>query len=192
MRTRELVPSSARRVGGGPIDTSAGADDRDAGRAADAVASFDAFVAAFDLPLRQALVSIVGIEAARDAAANAFLYAWRHWERIEPMANPRGYVYQAARHYALRDRRPEHVLPSVELLATRAAGGSVPDIEPGLVAALATLSEQQRTVVYLVEGCGMGLTEVSTTLGVSVSTVRNHLARGMERLRSILEVTSDA
>ena len=50
----------------------------------------------------------------------------------------------------------------------------------------------QRQVVYLVEGFGWGLTDTARILDVSVSTVRNHLARGMARLRATLEVQSDA
>jgi RNA polymerase sigma factor (sigma-70 family) len=70
----------------------------------------------------------------------------------------------------------------------------LPDVEPGLVAALEDLTEMQRQVVYLVEGFGWGLTDVARMLDISVSTVRNHLARGLTRLREILaaEVDCDA
>jgi DNA-directed RNA polymerase specialized sigma24 family protein len=50
----------------------------------------------------------------------------------------------------------------------------------------------QRTVVYLVEGCGWGLTDTGRLLDISISTVRNHLARGMTKLRAALEVQADA
>ncbi len=63
--------------------------------------------------------------------------------------------------------------------------------EPQLVPALEQLTEMQRQVVYLVEGCGWGLTDTARILDVSVSTVRNHLARGLSRLRELLQVESD-
>ncbi len=54
--------------------------------------------------------------------------------------------------------------------------------------ALDQLSEMQRQVVYLVEGFGWRLTDVARLLEISVSTVRNHLARGLDRLRAELKV----
>jgi DNA-directed RNA polymerase specialized sigma24 family protein len=68
----------------------------------------------------------------------------------------------------------------------------LPEVEPGLIAAVNDLTEMQRQVVYLVEGFGWGLTDTARILGVSVSTVRNHLSRGMARLRAELEVDTDA
>jgi DNA-directed RNA polymerase specialized sigma24 family protein len=44
----------------------------------------------------------------------------------------------------------------------------------------------------VVEGCGWTLAETARLLDVSVSTVRNHLARGMAHLRDLLEVDVDA
>lgn len=143
---------------------------------------FDDFVVAFDRRLWQALVPAVGAERARDAATDAFVYAWRNWDRIAPMENRQGY----ARGYA-RKQPPERlaVLPIPE--PTELA-----HVDPGLVPALAELSEMQRTVVYLVEGCGWGLTETASVLDVSVSTTRNHLSRALAKLRKALEVQTDA
>ena len=44
--------------------------------------------------LRRALVALCGVEAARDATAEALAYAWQHWDRIAAMRNPAGYVYR--------------------------------------------------------------------------------------------------
>jgi len=147
---------------------------------------FDDFVVAFDRRLWQALVPAVGAERARDAATDAFVYAWRNWDRIAPMENREGYVYVSARRYA-RKQPPERLalLPIPEPMEP-------PHVDPGLVPALAELSEMQRTVVYLVEGCGWGLTETASVLDVSVSTTRNHLSRALSKLRKALEVQTDA
>ena len=147
---------------------------------------FDAFVAAFDRRLWQSLIPAVGVDRARDAATDAFVYAWRHWDRISVMDNPEGYVYTAALGYARTRPTPlAGLLPTPE-------PAELPRVEPGLVPALAELSEMQRTVVYLVEGCGWGLTDTGRLLDISISTVRNHLARGMTKLRAALEVQADA
>jgi DNA-directed RNA polymerase specialized sigma24 family protein len=161
-------------------------DGRDAeGSAVTDGDGFEAFVAAFDRRLWQALVPSVGADRARDAATDAFVYAWRHWDRIATMANREGYVYTAARGYARQRPRPLALFPAVE-------PAELPHVEPALIPALAELSEMQRTVVYLVEGCGWGLTDTARLLDISVSTVRNHLARAMARLRAALEVPTDA
>jgi DNA-directed RNA polymerase specialized sigma24 family protein len=128
----------------------------------------------------------VGVDRARDAATDAFVYAWRHWDRISAMDNPEGYLYTAALGYARK--RP----PSIGGLLPVPEPTELPRVEPGLVPALAALSEMQRTVVYLVEGCGWGLTDTARLLDISISTVRNHLARGMTKLRAALEVQADA
>jgi RNA polymerase sigma factor (sigma-70 family) len=67
----------------------------------------------------------------------------------------------------------------------------LPDVDPGLVPALAKLSKQQRTAVVLVYAFGWSQTEVAALLEVTVSTVREHIARAMPRLQASLEV-SDA
>jgi RNA polymerase sigma factor (sigma-70 family) len=54
--------------------------------------------------------------------------------------------------------------------------------------AMRGLSEQQRTAVLLVHGFQWSQTEVADLLDINPSTVREHLRRGLDRLRSELEV----
>jgi len=148
-------------------------------------AEFDEFVARFGNRLWQSLVPIAGPEAAWDASVDALIHGWNHWDRVRDMDNPEGYLYVIARRNALRMAQPRPILPMPEPI-------ELPEVEPNLARALDELSEMQRQVVYLVEGFGWGLTDVSRMLGVSVSTVRNHLARGLARLRQRLKVEADA
>jgi DNA-directed RNA polymerase specialized sigma24 family protein len=147
-----------------------------------AAEEFSEFVRAHERRLRQALVALYGSEGARDAVADALAYAWQHWTRVRGMANPAGYVYRVARSRG----RPRKVRP----VFARGASG-LPDVEPGLAAAMAGLPERQRVAVLLVHGWEWRHQEVADLMGVSVSTVRNHLRRGMERLRSELGVQID-
>ena len=62
-------------------------------------------------------------------------------------------------------------------------------MEPQLPGALAALSERQRVAVILVHGLGWKLREVGELLGVTTSTVQNHVERGVARLRRSLEET---
>ncbi len=146
---------------------------------------FDEFVTGFDRRLWQALVPTVGADRAHDAATEALVYAWRHWDQVSTMDNPQGYVYVVARNYARRSTpRAWGLLPAPE-------PSELPRVEPALIPALAALTEMQRTVVYLIEGCGWGLTDTARLLDISVSTVRNHLRRALAHLRTALEVGPD-
>jgi DNA-directed RNA polymerase specialized sigma24 family protein len=146
---------------------------------------FDTFARDLEPRLWRALVPTVGPEAAGVGASHALVYAWQHWDRVSALDNPAGYLYRVAQRAASRPPRP--LGPSLPVPAP----GELPDVEPRLVPALLELTEMQRTVVWLVEGCGWGLTETADLLSVSVSTVRNHLARGLKRLRAAMKVASD-
>jgi RNA polymerase sigma factor (sigma-70 family) len=145
-------------------------------------AEFSAFVDQSELRIRRALIAAVGVEAASESLAEGMAYAWQHWERVRGMQNRAGYVYRVARNHARRRRRPV-VFPPV-------APDELPEVEPGLSAALAALSQRQRVTVILVHGLGWTQREVAELLGLKISSVRNHLRRGLDQLRKQLKVTS--
>src|SRR6478735_4125249 len=148
-----------------------------------AAEEFSAFVRAHEARLRQALTALYGPEQARDAAAEGLTYAWQHWDRVRGMTNPAGYVYTVARSRGRSRRKVRVELPAPD--------AGMPDVEPGLAAALALLPERQRVAVLLVHGWAWTHQEVADLMGVSVSTVRNHLARGLDTLRDRLGVHID-
>ena len=140
--------------------------------------SFTSFVRETEPKLRAALVARFGTERGREATAEALAYGWEHWERIRPMHNPAGYLYRVGQHTGFR--RPRRTaFPEIP-------HHSDPVVEPGLPKALAGLSSRQRTAVVLVHCYAWTPVEVAEFLEVSVSTVRNHLDRGMRRLRATL------
>jgi len=146
------------------------------------VDDFVEFVETHEARLRQALTAAMGIEAGREAAAEAFAYGWEHWERVGVMVNPVGYLYTVGRSKGRR-----------LLSMARPAFPSIPEdrtpwFEPGLPAALAGLPERERTVVLLLHGYGWHMSEVADTLGVAKSTVQTHAERGMRKLRHKLGV----
>ena len=67
-----------------------------------------------------------------------------------------------------------------------------PWIEPNLAGALGALTERQRVAVSLVHGYGWTLREVADLCGLQITSVQNHLERGLARLRDRLGVTEDA
>ena len=144
--------------------------------------SFVEFVTITESRLRVALSAAHGSERGRDAAAEALAYGWEHWDRINTMDNPTGYLYRVGHNHAksLKSRRAVS-LPRVDVQRD-------PWVEPGLPAALAKLPEQQRVVVALLHGYQWSMSEVAELLDVSKSTVQSHAERGLRRLRSKLGV----
>ena len=143
--------------------------------------SFEAFVERVEPRLRIALTAVFGPDTGRDATAEALAYGWEHWQRVSAMDNPVGYLYRVGRSSQRRRKLrpwlpvPQHVMPTVE---------------PGLPAALASLSEKQRLAVVLVHADGWSRTEAAELMRVSVSALDTHLARGLARLRTELGVES--
>jgi RNA polymerase sigma-70 factor (ECF subfamily) len=141
------------------------------------VDEFTKFVTEHESRLRESLIAACGGEVGRDAAAEALVYGWERWDRVCGMENPVGYLYKVGLsrgRKALSKRRP--IFDPVET-------ARIPDVEPRLPEALAGLSERQRTVVVLIHCFQWTQTEVGELLGLSKTTVQNHLERGMSGLR---------
>ena len=146
---------------------------------------FTAFVRAAEPKLSYALAAAYGGQVGKEATADALAYAWEHWEQIRGMDNPSGYLYRVGQTCARKYHRRPPLFPPVE--ATE-----LPQIEPGLPAALESLSEQQRVAVVLLHGMEWSEREVASLLEVDRSTVRRHRDRGLGKLRQALEVQSHA
>jgi DNA-directed RNA polymerase specialized sigma24 family protein len=147
---------------------------------ASAWADFEAFVKDVEPRLSRALAAAYGFEDGRDATAEALAYAFEHWGRLQHIANLPGYLFRVGQSRSRRRRQPVVF--------------AVPDstdnpFEPGLPAALGSLTQRQRLAVVLVYGYGYTLREVAELTGTRPTTVQNHLARGLARLRSRMGVS---
>ena len=157
------------------------------------LSDFDAFVLTTEPRLRRALVAAYGYEDGREAAAEALAYAWQHWVRVSEMPNAPGYLFRVGRSSLTRGRRwgrkapPELSLPPDLQLADPQLADEH-RFEPGLPAALAALTERQRIAVVLVHGFSYTLREVADLTETKITTVQNHLDRGLRRLRDQLGV----
>jgi RNA polymerase sigma factor (sigma-70 family) len=144
---------------------------------------FDAFVHRVEPRLRQALVATYGPVDGREATVDALSWAWEHWDRLSEIDNHPAYLYRvgqsAVRNFGSKSV-PWHLNDAVE--------SRRPNFDPGLLPALDRLSPQQRTIVLLVHAHGWSQADVARLLEINPSTVREHLARAMNRLRGELEV----
>jgi DNA-directed RNA polymerase specialized sigma24 family protein len=139
-----------------------------------------------ELRLRQVLVARYGWDLGMEAWHDAMAYSWEHQAELAEMTSPTGYLFRVAQTSVRRQLRWQR---RVDL--PQPTPGVLPDIEPGLPAALSKLSRRQRVAVVLVHAHGWTHDEAAEVLGVSVSTLRNHLRRGLERLRAELGVNDD-
>jgi len=130
--------------------------------------------------VRHALTASFGIEVGKEATADALAHAWEHWDGVRAKNNPTGFVYGVGRNKARRLAKRRRIV----LLEVPTA--QLPRVEPGLPAALAALSDRQRTVVTLLYGFEWTMREVAELLGMSKTTVQTHAERGLDRLRAQL------
>lgn len=149
--------------------------------------SLERFVKETGPRLKQALIAGFGGELGREATAEALGYAWAHWDRIEAMENPAGYVYSVGRNWARKTRRRETRRAEVEVAAsTPGRAARPPEVEPGLQPALDGLSDKQRIAAVLVHGFEWSVTEVGDMLGISAGAAHKHAERGLAKLRNSL------
>lgn len=156
-----------------------GRDRRSAGTDDAGSVGFAEFAAEAERRLRRAYIAAYGVDRAADATAEALAWAWEHRDRLPAMDNPVGYLYRVGQSRTRARRRPALPAP---------ASIGVPEVEPGLIVALAALPERQRIAVWLVHACEWTHREVAEAIGVSTSSVSTHVSRGTQRLREALEV----
>ena len=147
--------------------------------------SYTAFVRETQDRVRHALVAGFGVEVGREAAEEALVYAWEHWEKLSRMENPAGYIFRVGHRLAqkmVKKERRTVVLPDPPPVSNPV------EIEPSLPRALAALSPRQRMVVVLVDGFDFSQRETADLLGIRRTSVQKHLERGMARLRSEMGV----
>jgi RNA polymerase sigma-70 factor (ECF subfamily) len=145
--------------------------------------SFEAFVESVSPRLSRAFVARYGVELGAEAFADALGWAWEHRDELASMENATGYLYRVGQTSVRTNlrRRRRAVLPVEESVH------AMPEASPGLHVALAYLTDDQRAAVVLVHAHGYSYAEAAALLDISVSTLRNHVHRGMNRLRKRLE-----
>lgn len=131
--------------------------------------------------LRDGLVAAYGLEIGAECCADAMAWGWEHRCEVVAMSNPAGYLFRVGQSAARSYRKRQGFLP-------RPDPHRMPDVEPGLASALEQLSEAQRVAVLAVHSLGWSQQEAADLLGISHSSIRTHLARGMKKLRRALEV----
>jgi RNA polymerase sigma-70 factor (ECF subfamily) len=139
------------------------------------------------------------LEDALDVAQSVFLKLWRGLERFDPRRRFDTWVYRITVNAAidmLRSRGPRGAmqpLPEDPAELGQAAGLDQEErldrrrLQQAFLRLAARLAPRQRAVFVLREIEGLATSEIAEVLGVTESTVRNHLLHARRALRAGLE-----
>lgn len=132
---------------------------------------------------------LVGPEEALDVAQEAFARTWARWERLQKLDRPILYTLKAASNLAkTRLRRIKRMRDVVRRLAFRVERIETPspDIHVALESAIRRLPLRQRQAIVLCDLADCSSQEAASILRIRASTMRVHLARARETLRTVL------
>ncbi len=134
---------------------------------------------------------------AEDAVQEAYLQAWKSFDRFESGTNGRAWLYKVLFNCVHHQRRKWLRFPSAgdseEVLETLAASPlPVADklSDAQVLEALDQIPDDYRAVVLLVDVEEFAYKDASEVLGVPIGTVMSRLSRGRKALRAKLEETA--
>ena len=144
--------------------------------------SQDEFLASARPILERALIARFGMRDGTDAASDAIEYAVMNWSRVSEMENPMGYLFKVGHSKATRAIRRSRRLTA--FVSDPSTTDHVVDID--LQRALLRLPWEQRVAVMLVHAHGHSYASAAELLDMPVTTITNHLQRGLTRLRKVV------
>jgi RNA polymerase sigma-70 factor (ECF subfamily) len=163
-------------------------------------AAFDAFFSESWGRLQSHAYVLTGSrEAAQDLTQEAFLRAWKRWDKVVVYENPEAWTRKVLHNLCIdswRKSRPRTRHPRVG--AHSQPDTDIPDDHYELAQAMRSLPGGQARALLLHDGLGMTMKETAAELGVPEGTVKSWLSRArtvvaqrLDRARSISEVRSD-
>jgi RNA polymerase sigma-70 factor (ECF subfamily) len=142
----------------------------------------------------RALLRRMGADGASadDLAQDAFLSAFEQIAEFRGEGAFRTWVSRiAARMYARRWRRDARADQLAEDAGDDTSPGLGADARIDLDDALKSLTEAERVCVSLCYGVGLSHSEAATALNAPLGTVKSHVKRGLDKLRSRLSPNGD-
>jgi RNA polymerase sigma-70 factor (ECF subfamily) len=121
---------------------------------------------------------------AEDAAQEAYVRAFKRWDRVRGLDRPERWVARVAINLVLDGRRKTRRETPLQPEVEHAAHDQVETI--WVRWNLGRLTPMQRAAIMLRYVDGMPVADVAETLGRSTDTVKTHLRLGRQRLRRLL------
>ena len=132
-------------------------------------------------------------EAAKDIVQDAFLTLWNNRRKLDKSLSVKSYLFAIAQNYALNYLRHRKVVADNEeplshyLLQEDEPVENREKLLAALDEKLKELPPQQRTILEKCVIQNKKYKEVADELGISVNTVKTHLARALKYLRDNLD-----
>lgn len=126
---------------------------------------------------------LVGPADASDVVSIAYL---KTADKLAAVDDVRSYLFRAVTNTAIDQARSTRRRQARDLLAVLPVTSSDTTSDPDVRRAVASLSVQQRAVVYFTFWHDLSSDEVAAVLGIASTTVRRHLARARVHLRKAL------
>lgn len=142
---------------------------------------------------RMAVRMLQSPERASDAVQEAYLLAWKSFEKYEVNTNCRAWLFQILFNVVRHERRNwfKWITGKEEDLAMtdQPSPPSLPDAltDVAILSALDALPEQFRAVVLLTDVEEFSYKEASEILNIPIGTVMSRLSRGRAQLRTQLD-----
>ena len=153
--------------------------DRDADFGAYVVARREALV-------RAAVLLGCSTTEAEDVTQTALSQCYRAWDRVRSVNDPDAYVYRVLTNALARSRRRlwwgERPTDPLPVEATRDDEAELTAVAQTVRAALARLSDEQRTVLVLRFFVDLSERQVAEALAIPAGTVKSRAARGLAAL----------
>ena len=131
---------------------------------------------------------------AEDVLQDVFLKIWRDRDQLTGIDNFNAYLYRMAQNTAInvlrRQSREALLLNEVQRLAPEGVQGdellAAREVRTALQQAINNLPPQQRKVYQLGREQGLTYGQIAGSLGISTSTVRNHMVQALKAIREYI------
>ncbi|MFK0292894.1 RNA polymerase sigma factor [Streptomyces sp. NPDC090442] len=127
-----------------------------------------------------------------DAAQLTMMTAHKHWARVGPMEDPRGWLFKGAGQRLTdvrQERRRQGLLVDVTTLRGRTAAQdevAACDLRLDILHAIRKLPARQQEALATQLQFGMSYHEIADVMGTTPGTVRSHVHAGRTTLKTML------
>jgi RNA polymerase sigma factor (sigma-70 family) len=149
-------------------------------------ADFSTFFAEEHRELFKALFFVTGNRAdAAELMQDAFLKLWERWDRIDRIADPRGYLFRVALNgFRMRARAARRATRRLVPVTTSPDPFDEVNLREDVRRMLLELSPRQRAALVLLDQYGYGSEEAARIMGIRPPTVRALATQGRAVLRA--------